>query len=444
MSKTNYVFVLDTNRQPLLPCQPTIARKLLESGKAAVFRKYPFTIILKKSVESVEKQLTLKIDPGSKHTGIALLDNNDVIWMLEIEHRGNLISSKLQKRSASRRLRRSKKRYRKPGFPNKKKKEGWLAPSLMHRVATTMTWVNRLLKFTPVKEIQTELVRFDPQKLQNPEIDGVEYQQGELLGYEVREYLLEKWKRKCTYCGKKDIPLQVEHIKPKSIGGSDRLSNLCLACEKCNQKKGNKPVEEFLKKKPQLLESIRKQAKTPLKDAATVNATRWKLFNSLKETGLIVTTGTGGQTKFNRCTQKLPLSHCLDAACVGEVEILELKTQQALQAICTGQGGRQKAAVNKYGYPLRYNPLKPIKGWCSGDIAKNLETEEVGRVNPRSKSNSFNFTVTGKKAKSIHVSKLKRVHRKDGYNYKFSPLLTINVRENAANDDNRIKTDCLS
>ncbi|NES84582.1 MAG: HNH endonuclease [Moorea sp. SIO2B7] len=247
----------------------------------------------------------------------------------------------------------------------------------------------------------------------------------------IRKSCLEKWKRKCTYCGKKDIPLQVEHIQPKSKGGSDRVSNLCLACEKCNQKKGNQSVGEFLRKKPQIRSLILKQAKTSLRDAATVNATRWKLFNSLKETGLIATIGSGGQTKFNRTTRKLPKAHCIDAACVGEVGIVEFKTQQPLQAICRGQGGRQKAAVNKYGYPIRYNPLKPIKGWCSGDIGKNLETGEVGRVNPRSKSNSFNFTVTGKKAKSIHVSKLRLVQRKDGYTYKFCSLLTINVQENA-------------
>ena len=75
--------------------------------------------------------------------------------------------------------------------------------------------------------------------MQHPEIFGIEYQQGELAGYEVREYLLEKWGRKCTYCGKENIPLQIEHIIPKSKGSSNRISNLAIACEKCNQKKGN-------------------------------------------------------------------------------------------------------------------------------------------------------------------------------------------------------------
>ena len=108
MSNTNYVFVIDTNKKPLQPCKPSVARRLLNSGKAAVWRRFPFTLIIKKAVEPVEKSLILKIDPGSKFTGIALLDGFQVIWMLEIQHRGSLISEKLQKRSQRRRARRTK------------------------------------------------------------------------------------------------------------------------------------------------------------------------------------------------------------------------------------------------------------------------------------------------------------------------------------------------
>lgn len=428
MSLTNYVFVLDDSKKPLLPCKPSVARRLLASGKAAVFRRFPFTIILKKQCEMPKRSLTLKIDPGSKFTGIALLDGNDVISMLEIQHRGSLISKSLTQRASVRRNRRTKNtRYRKPGLANKVKPSGWIAPSLKHRVETVMTWVNRLMKFTPIGAIQMELVRFDLQQIQNPEIAGIEYQQGELAGYELREYLLNKWNRECTYCGKQNVPLQIEHIHPKSKGGSERVSNLCLACEKCNQKKGDQLIQDFLKGKPELLQKIQSQAKKPLKDATAVNSTRWKLLEALKETGLTVSTGSGGQTKFNRIQQNLPKTHSVDASCVGIVGQLVFRTKQTLIAICKGQGGRQKAALNKYGYPVRYNPLKPIKGWCSGDLAVNLETNQVGRVNPRAASNSFNFTAPGLKAVSVHVNKLRRVHKKDGYSYTFSPILSTIV-----------------
>lgn len=103
----------------------------------------------------------------------------------------------------------------------------------------------------------------------------------------------------------------------RSTFSSNRVSNLTLSCTQCNQKKGNKPIEQFLKKKPDLLKSILAQAKKPLTDTAAVNATRWKLFNSLKELGLPVETGTGGRTKYNRCRQNLPKTHWLDASNVG-------------------------------------------------------------------------------------------------------------------------------
>jgi 5-methylcytosine-specific restriction endonuclease McrA len=92
--------------------------------------------------------------------------------------------------------------------------------------------------------------------MENPKIKGVEYQEGALAGYEVKEYLLEKWGRKCIYCGSENVPLQVEHIVPKAKGGSDRSSNLTIACRRCNEKKGSKDLKDFLKRKPELVKKI--------------------------------------------------------------------------------------------------------------------------------------------------------------------------------------------
>src|SRR5260370_22580611 len=103
---------------------------------------------------------------------------------------------------------------------------------------------------TPDGAMSMELVKFDMQLMEHPEISGVEYQQGTLQGFEVREYLLQKWGRKCTYCGTENVPLQIEHIYPRAKGGSNRVSNLCLACEPCNTAKGTQAIREFLAKKP--------------------------------------------------------------------------------------------------------------------------------------------------------------------------------------------------
>ncbi|MEQ9553240.1 MAG: RNA-guided endonuclease IscB, partial [Coleofasciculus sp. G3-WIS-01] len=277
MSKQpNYVFVLDTNRKPLTPCKPSVARKLLNASKAKVFKLYPFTIILNKEVVDTPEPLTLKIDPGSRVTGLAILADSNLIWVAELTHRGQAIKMSLESRRSLRRGRRNRHtRYRQARFLNRTRPKGWLAPSLQHRVGTTLTWVDKLSRLAPIKVVVQELVRFDLQQLENPEISGVEYQQGELAGYEVREYLLNKWERKCAYCGIQNVPLQVEHIQPKAKGGSNRISNLCLACEKCNIKKGAKDIDVFLAKKPDVLKRVLAQAKRPLKDAAAVNSTRW-------------------------------------------------------------------------------------------------------------------------------------------------------------------------
>ena len=266
------------------------------------------------AVESVVHAHAVKIDPGSKTTGMAVVnDLGLVVWAGEIEHRGQQIRDRLLARRQQRRSRRSRKtRYRPARFDNRRRAEGWLPPSLMSRVTNIATWVSRLQRVAPVASLSLELVKFDTQALVDPEISGVEYQQGTLYGYEVREYLLEKWGRKCAYCGANDVPLQIEHLIPRSRGGTMRVDNLTLACGPCNQKKGNQTAAEFG------YPHLHAQARQSLRDAAAVNATRWALYQRLCETGLPVECGTGGRTKFNRVSLGLPKAHWMDAACVGE------------------------------------------------------------------------------------------------------------------------------
>lgn len=424
---SNYAFVIDTDKHPQNPVHPAQARKLLSEEKAAVYRRYPFTIILKESIPDADiKPLEIKIDPGSKTTGIAILSGDNVIWGAELTHRGQSIKASLDSRRAIRRGRRNRKtRYRPARFLNRTKPKEWLAPSLLHRVLTTETWVKRLIKFAPIAQIAQELVRFDLQKQENPEISGVEYQQGTLAGYEVREYLLNKWDRKCTYCGGKDIPLQIEHIHPKAKGGTNRISNLCLACEPCNQKKGTQDVKDFLSGSPDVLKRVLAQAKCPLKDAAAVNSTRWALLNQLKKLGLPVFTGSGGLTKFNRTRLELPKTHWIDAACVGTIDTLKVLNKQPLLIKSTGNGTRQMCRTDKFGFPSRYVPRnKFVKGFQTGDIARAIVTSGkktgtyVGRIAVRS-SGSFNISTISRLIQGIGYKYFSIVHYKDGYSYGF-------------------------
>lgn len=417
------VLVLDKHRQPLMPCHPARARELLHKGRAAVFRRFPFTIILKDREGGEVQAVAFKVDPGSKQTGLALVADfkrgQGVIWAAVLEHRGQQIKNALESRRALRRSRRNRHtRYRPARFLNRHTDKGHLPPSLQSRVENIWTWASRLNRFCPISSISQELVRFDTQLMQNAEISGVEYQQGELAGYEVRQYLLEKWGRKCAYCGAKDTPLEVEHINPKSRGGSNRVSNLTLACHDCNQRKDSQTAAEFG------YPDIQKQAKQPLKDAAAVNATRWALWRKLSLTGLPVEVGTGGRTKFNRSQQGYPKAHWIDAACVGDsgANVHLDSSQSYLNIKAMGRGSRQICRTDKYGFPSRHRlRQKRHFGFQTGAMVNaNVPSgkyagKHSGRVACRA-TGSFDIkTVMGKVTFSHTYCSI--IHHSDGYTY---------------------------
>ncbi len=421
----NKVFVLDKNKQQLDMCHPGQARRLLNAGLAAVYKRFPFTIILKKEVTDPQLQIyQLKLDPGSKTTGVAIVnqETREVVFAAEIEHRGQTIKASLDTRRGVRRGRRSRKtRYRKARFNNRTRVCGWLAPSLLSRVSNVETWVKRLIKICPISAISLELVKFDTQLMQNTDIKGVEYQQGTLAGYEVREYLLEKYKRKCVYCKEGDKPLQIEHIIPKSRGGTNRVTNLTLACEKCNIKKGNKTALEFG------FEKVQEQAKIPLKDAAVVNSTRWEILNRIKRINIPIETGSGAITKYNRKNQKLRKEHWIDAACVGSsTPKLKLDKVEVLKIKAVGHGSRQMCLMDKIGFPrTKAKGSKKVFGFETGDMVKAVVSSGkkkgiyIGKVAVRS-TGYFNITTQNTIIQGIKHSYCKLLFSCDGYSYSYT------------------------
>lgn len=377
----NSVFVLSNTKKPLMPCRPARARKLLTAGRAAVYRLHPFTIILNDRVDGDTQDTELKVDPGSKTSGVALVGHFEqqgavVLFGANLNHRGQAIKNNLESRRSLRRGRRGRKtRYRPARFLNRARKAGWLPPSVESRVVNTESVIHRLAARCPITSASVELVKFDMQAMINPEISGVEYQQGELAGYEVREHLLEKWHRTCAYCGVQNVPLQVEHIVPRVAGGSNRVSNLTLACQPCNQRKGSQPVAEFLKGQPDVLKRIQAQAKAPLKDAAAVNAARWALVNRLKQ-WLPVSVGTGGRTKFNRTRQGYPKDHWIDATCVGESgeQVTIREGMKPLTITAKGRGKHQVVRTDRFGFPRgKAGRIKRVRGFSTGDIVKLVQ-----------------------------------------------------------------------
>jgi len=424
------VFVLDANEQALNPIHPGRARLLLKQGKAAVHRRYPFTIILKRVVEQPTLHpLRVKIDPGSHTTGIALVNEHtgEVVWAAELTHRGEQIKRDLDKRRAVRRSRRQRKtRYRKPRFANRRKRTGTLPPSLESRVCNVLTWVRRLMQICPVTAISQELARFDTQALEHPDIEGVDYQRGQLAGYEVREYVLLKWNHQCAYCDAREVPLELDHVQPRSKRCLDRVSNLTLSCRSCNQRKGNRDVREFLHDDPARLARILAHLKSPLRDAAAVNTTRWALNARLKLFGVPVESGSGGLTKYNRVMRGLDKTHWLDAANVGRSTpaSLIIKGIVPLHIIATGHGSRQMCRMDKYGFP-RTGPKqrKRVQGFQTGDLVRAVVTSGtkqgtyVGKVAVRTRG-VFNITTAQGVVTDIHHRYCTLIARADGYTYR--------------------------
>jgi hypothetical protein len=273
--------------------------------------------------------------------------------------------------------------------------------------------VKRYAQWVPITRIEIEYVKFDTQKLQDPEIAGVEYQQGELWGYEVREYLLEKWERKCAYCGAENVPLYVEHLTPRSRGGSHRLSNLALACFPCNDRKGDQTAAEFG------YPEVQAQAKEPLKDAAAVNVTRQFILQGLHQMGYEVACWSGGRTKWNRTRWGLPKTHALDALCVGEVVGVSGTPLPVLHIRGIGRGVRCRTNVDGHGFPRGYRlRQKQVEGFQTGDLvrAEVLRGKQagvhVGRVTVR-RSGSFRVG----RNDGISWQSCRLLQHADGYEY---------------------------
>lgn len=426
------VFVLGKEGKPLMPCHPARARQLLRAGRARRVRLEPFTIQLHDREGGAVQPMRLKVDPGSRGSGIALVVQCErrgwvALWAANIKHRGHNVHLDMAHRNSFRRGRRARKtRYRAPRFDNRRRPAGWPSPSIRSRVDNTVTWVLRLRQLTRVSICDVETVRFDTQKLQNPEISGVEYQRGELFGYEVREYLLEKWGRQCAYCDAHNTPLEIDHIQPRSKGGTDRVSNLTIACHPCNQRKNSHPVAVFLSGKPKRLDRILRKAQAPLHDAAAVNSSRKALASALEATGLAVHGWSGGQTKFNRIGLGYAKDHWLDAVCVGDtgahVRLAGGLTSARITAC--GRGHRRVHASDRYGFPKGApRSRRDVHGFRTGDRVRLRQPKGVhrgvyvGRLACARPDGRFDIKKTDNKKVTAPWHRYTLLQRGDGYDY---------------------------
>lgn len=231
------VFVLNQHGEVLMPCQPRKARILLKEKKAQIVKYQPFTIQLLYGSYGYKQEVSVGIDLGAKHIGVAIQSKNHVLAKGEIELRDD-VKRNLESRKNYRRSRRNRKtRYRKARFLNRTstKKEGWLPPSIQSRIDNTFHWINRFCGLLSNPKLNLEVGKFDVQKMMNSAIQGKGYQEGESFGYfDVRYYVLARDKYTCQVCKKKNKILNTHHIIFRSKGGSDRASNLITVCTDCH------------------------------------------------------------------------------------------------------------------------------------------------------------------------------------------------------------------
>ena len=387
------VFVQDRDGKPLMPTHPARARRLLRQGRARVVRREPFVIRLLDRVRaaSAVQPTALRLDPGARTTGIALVRSGQrgdrVVWAAELTHRSAAIRQALTERRQYRRARRSRKtRSRAPRFANRRRPNGWLPPSLRSRVDQTRTWAERLGAWAPVSGIAVETARFDVHALAaGRDLEGVAYQQGTLAGYELREYLLLRHAHACAYCAghSGDPVLEVEHVQPRSRGGTDRLANLVIACRACNVAKGNRTAGEWAAALPRRrrldrecrarAERIEAGRRPSLQGAAALNAGRYAVGEALKALGVPVTFASGGRTKANRAARGYPKAHWIDAACVGpggDAVVLN-PSAPVLGIEARGRGQRRVCRPDRYGFPRgAAGRVKRVSGLQTGDAAR--------------------------------------------------------------------------
>ncbi len=304
------VYVLDISGHPLMPTERCgKVRRLLKYGKAKVIKCCPFTIQLMYETSEFTQPISLGIDAGSKHIGISATTDKKVLYESDVELR-NDITELLSTRREARRARRSRKiRYRQARFDNRRRPEGWIAPTIRTKIDTHMEVTANVHKILPITRITVETASFNIQKIKNPDMSGTDYQQGEQLNFwNVREYVLFRDNHTCQCCKGRsgDKRLNVHHIESRKTG-SDSPGNLITLCEICHKGYHAGTI--------QLPNSIKRGM--AFRDATFMGIMRWKLYDRLKELYPDVSYTYGYITKNTRIKNNLPKEHYIDARCIS-------------------------------------------------------------------------------------------------------------------------------
>lgn len=360
-----FVYVLNCHGHPLMPCQPRKARLLLKEGKAKVVKVVPFTIQLLYGSSGYKQEVSLGVDADTHHIGVSATTEQQVLFEAEVLPRTD-IQELLATRLQYRRARRSRKtRYRKARLLNRKKPEGWLAPSVQHKVAGHIKTIKVIHRILPICRTIIEVAQFDVQKIKNPEIEGVAYQQGPQLGFwNVREYVLFRDHHTCQWCkGKsKDPILNVHHIESRKTGG-DSPDNLITVCETCHDLIHRTRQEHSIQRKS-----------GSLRDATHMGIIRWCIYEQAKTLFPHVLLTYGYMTKHARITHELEKSHLIDARCIsGHPLALPDGAQYFMKMVRRNNRQLHKATIRRSGKRLRNTAPRYVHGFRLFDCVRYHE-----------------------------------------------------------------------
>ena len=402
------VYVLDINGQPLMPTERYgKVRRMLKSGKAKVVKRCPFVIQLSYTTSTREIQyVSLGVDAGSKHIGISATTESKVLYESEVELRSDiteLLSARREMRSARRNR---KTRHRKPRFDNRRRRDGWLAPSVQQKVNTHLTVISKVNEILPVAKIIAEVAAFDIQKIKNPDIQGAEYQQGEQLGsWNIREYVLFRDGHTCQCCkGKsKDKILNVHHIESRQTGG-DAPNNLITLCKTCHNGYHSGEIK--------LPKTIKRGMK--FADATFMGIMRWAFYNEIRSQYPDVSLTYGYITKHTRITNGLPKAHHIDARCISGHPLAKSDSVVYYQKKVRCHNRQiHKLTIGKGAYRKRNQCPYEVKGFRLYDKVKAQNREWY--VHGRRLKGSFVLKTLDGNMLEIAPSKISRIGSQAGF-----------------------------
>jgi hypothetical protein len=361
-----FVYILNRHGQPLMPCHPRKARLLLKTGKARVVKMVPFTLQLLFGSSGYTQEVSLGIDAGTQHIGVSATTEKRVLFEAEVQPRTD-VQALLATRRQLRRARRNRKtRYRKARFLNRKKPEGWLPPSVKHKVEGHIKVIRLVHKLLPVHKTTIEVAQFDVQKIKHPEIEGMQYQQGPQSGFwNTREYVLARDSHQCQWCKgtSKDPILNVHHIESRMTGG-DSPDNLITLCETCHDLLHRTHQEHKIERTSRVF-----------RDATQMGILRWSIYQQAMVLFPRVSLTYGYLTKHTRITHGLEKSHLIDARCIsGNPKASPDGPWYLMKPVRRNNRQLHKATIRKGGKRQRNTAPKDVRGFRLFDCVNYLGT----------------------------------------------------------------------